>query len=515
MADRSIIFKPGYTQTGYGPHLGKTIYAFDKKRDTFYSDIKIIKEGIAISDTGISEEFGIVVRWNVEGYGFLKMFADNGGEFYRLPKSGSLILNLNHELAKSRIKRNEQRLEMGYRLDWKPSSNLEKNHALAKTYHQDAGKHSKDSEYSSILNQKSLLYGLIASELIELEIIRFKIEQSGHRPDFMFGCDARGYFQMDQNLFFERFMECFNYSTITHYLIGDTVDFEAEENNKQFSERDHLLDELLKRGVTVEGRPLFWTHTWVTPEWLKNKAYADVLRYVAKHVKTVLDHYGDRILIWEIVNELHDWANELELNHKQTIEITKLACEVARSVNPKVRLLINNCCPFGEYVQTGKWTERPAKYPQRTPMQYLREVETAGVDYDIIGAQMYFTKYPLADAIQILERYEEFGKKIQIAEIGSPSHGISQEFIEPDIDDPTQLPYEWHRHWDEDLQADWLEAIFSYGYSRPMVEAANWYDFVDPFSFLKHGGILRSPKGERKAGVRRLIDLKKHWSKLK
>ena len=57
------------------------------------------------------------------------------------------------------------------------------------------------------------------------------------------------------------------------------------------------------------------------------------------------------------------------------------------------------------------------------------------------------------------------GKKIQLAEVGAPSRGNTLEFTEPD-DDYSTAPYEWHRHWDEELQADWLENIFTYGYSK-------------------------------------------------
>jgi GH35 family endo-1,4-beta-xylanase len=260
----------------------------------------------------------------------------------------------------------------------------------------------------------------------------------------------------------------------------------------------------------IEGRPLYWTHTWVTPEWLKNKSYTDVLMYIEKHVREVISHYGDRIKIWEVVNELHDWAMEVELNNKQTIELTKLACDIARDTNPNIRLLVNNCCPFAEYIQQRKWHDKRAKYPQRTPHQFTKELIEAGVDFDIIGVQVYFVKRTLTDALQSIERYQDMGKKVQLAEIGAPSRGITQEFIDEEREF-SSVPYEWHRHWDEELQADWLEYVFTYAYSKPFIEAANWYDFVDPFGFLKNGGILRSPQGEKKAAVDRLLRLKEQW----
>ena len=509
MKESMLIFKPSFVQKGRGPHIDVFVYATDEKGDTFHSDIRLNAEGVCISDTEGRSKFGVNVRWNVEGYGYLFMRADNEGSFYRLPASGRIRLDLAFELAKSRVATNQRRYEYFKNQGWRPSSECDAFISLSHEYLNDARKAGSDSHQCSLYSQSSLKYGLWASELIEVEFARYKIEHQGRRTDFLIGCDSRGFYQMNQELFLERFEELFNYATITHYLKGDITDFEPEEGKKQFSERDKVLSELRRRHIVVEGRPLFWTHTWVTPDWLKTKKYPLILNYLEKHIREVLQHYGDEIVIWEVVNELHDWANELELDHKQTIELTKFACAVARDATPRVRLLINNCCPFAHYVQTGKWHEKNAKYPQRTPHQFVKQLIEADADFDIIGLQMYFTQQVFADFVQLFERYETFGKAVHLAEVGSPSIGVSQEFLDDEKEHFSTQPYEWHRHWDEELQADWLEYAFTYAYSRPWIEAANWYDFIDPYGFLKSGGLLRSPAGEKKAAVDRLLKLKR------
>jgi len=78
---------------------------------------------------------------------------------------------------------------------------------------------------------------------------------------------------------------------------------------------------------------------------------------------------------------------------------------------------------------------------------------------------------------------------------------------------PTE-PYIWHRPWDQELQADWLEGLYTLAYSKPWIEAVNWYDFVDPFSFIKNGGLLESPQGEKKAAFERLMKLQDRWKSL-
>lgn len=516
MPQSKLIFKPHFVQNGRGPHIEEFVFATDQYGDVFKSNIKLDKEGIVITDSAGVEKFGINLRWNVEGYGFLYIGADNGGELYSLENDESKTLNLNYELANSRVKRNQKRLQKFLSEGFIPSREVKALHELSQEYLSDAEKTKETNEkITAVKSQTALKHALWVSDLLELEKAKFDVAKIGYRNDFFFGCDTRGYFQMDQELFFERFTELFNYATITHYLKGDVVDFEPEEGKKQFKERDELLNKLLDKGITVEGRPLFWTHTWVTPDWLKKKLYKDLLKYVEDHVYTVVSHYGDKIKVWEVVNEMHDWANELQLNHEQTIELTKIAFDTARKTNPNIQLLLNNCCPFGDYVQKGKWHLIEAKYPQRTPHQFTKQLIEAGVDFDIVGVQVYFTHRSAADQILQIERYKEFDKKVHLAEVGSPSIGIKQEFNEEDMGSYSQHPYEWHRHWDEEVQADWLEYTFTYAYGQEFIEAANWYDFVDPYGFLKSGGILRSPKGEKKAAVDRLIKLKEQFKSIK
>lgn len=506
-----LIFRPYFNQKGRGPHIFDFAMTLDEKGDAFHSDIKVTRNGIEISDTEGRNKFAVSVRWNVEGYGYLFLPADNGGEHYSLPKTGEEVLNLNYELAKTRVMRNRIRVDHFTKQNWNPGSEIIHMAELSEELFREAERYKNDQDKCAEYSQLSLKYSITASEMIEISKAGFDISNRSSRKDFLIGCDSRGYFQMDsKELFLDRFSEAFNYATITHYLKGDFIDFEPEEGHKRYKEREILLQELRKRDIIIEGRPLFWTHTWVTPDWLIKKSYSELLKYVEKHVKEVITHYGDEIQVWEVVNEMHDWANQVQLNHEQTIELTKLACDTARSANPNIRLLINNCCPFADYVQKGKWHELDAKFPQRTPHQFTEQIIEAGVDFDIIGVQVYFVNRTLTEAIQSIERYEKTGKKIQLAEVGAPSRGITQEFTEPDEDFSTR-PYEWHRHWDEELQGDWLESIFTYGYSKSFIEAANWYDFVDPYSFLKSGGLLRSPKGEKKSAYERLLKLKEKW----
>jgi len=511
-----LIFKPVFVQKGQGPHLLDWAYASDDKWDAFHSNIMASNEGVKISDTEGTQKFGIDVRWNVERFGYIYITADNGGEFYELPKKGKRReLNLNFELAKSRVLRNRRRLGQFTQKGWQPSREVETLLALSENLYEDAEKSRHSAETCAGYAQKALRYAMIVGEKMELESANFDIQKIGYRPDFFIGCDSRAFYQMDPELFMERFTAVFNYATITHYMLsGYYQDFEPVEGQKNFNVRDVVFKELRNKGITVEGRPLFWFYQSTTPDWLRYMSYDRLLKYVEDHAKKVVGHYGDSMYAWEVVNEAHDWANELQLKPEQIVEVTKLACEVAKATNPKVHRLINNCCPFAEYVQLKKWGELDAKYPQRTPHQFMQGLVDAGVDFTITGQQTYFPYRDLQDMILLIERLEKFGRPVQLTEVGASSGPTKDSINTGRLGMPTE-PFIWHRHWDEELQADWLEGLYVLAYSKPWIEAVNWYDFVDPHSWIKTGGLLRSPAGEKKAAYERLVKLKEKWKNLK
>jgi GH35 family endo-1,4-beta-xylanase len=509
----TLVFRPTFVQRGQGPHLLDWAYATDPRWDAFHSNITASPDtGVQISDTEGRERFGVDVRWNVEGFGYLFLTADNGGEHYTLPPDGRTVeMNLNVELAKSRVMRNRRRLAQHAAEGYTPSREVQGHLDVSEGYYDDLQPVSADAT-RGMLAQQSLRHALWAGEAMELEKARHDIARRGRR-DFFVGCDARAFYQMDPDIFLDRFGELFDYATITYYLTVGHVgvpDFEPVEGDKRFDTRDALFQRLRDRGITVEGRPLFYAYRTVTPDWLREKTYDDLLRYLERHVREVVGHYGDGMYAWEVVNELHDWANETRLTPEQAVELTRFACEVAKDTTPNVHRLINHCCPFAEYVQLKKWGELDATYPQRTPRQFLRDLVDAGVDFTITGQQMYFPYRCLQDTILVIEQYEQFGRPVQLTEVGASSGPSRRSVLDGTLDFPTE-PHIWRRPWDEELQADWLEGVYTLAYSKPWIEACNWYDFLDGSSWIRNGGLIRNPQGERKPAFHRLLKLKEEW----
>ncbi|MCF8260918.1 MAG: endo-1,4-beta-xylanase [Melioribacteraceae bacterium] len=502
-----LLFKPVIIQKGKGPHIYDLVWATDKDWDTFYSNIALDSKGIRISDSKGKKKFGINARWNVEGFGYTNITADNGGILYELPPEGkSHEFILHYEFAKSRVERNARRIELHSSNGWNPSTEVAGLHAFSQTLFEDATKYKSDEVKCAQLSQQSLMYALWASEKLELDKADYEIEKMGKRKDFFIGCDARAFYQMDQDIFLENFTQLFNYANITFVPQSNNAvnrDFEPQMGKHNYAIRDHLVDTLGEYGVKSQGRLLYWFHDCCMPDWMRGMSYDQLLKYVDKNTREVVGHFGERMYAWEMVNELHDWANEFHLDHEQISEITGVITDVAKETVPKVKRTINNCCPFAEYVAMKSYSGSPAVHPQRTPVQFTRDILDAGIDIDIIEQQMYYPYRDLQDTIMLIERYEEFGKPMHISEIGCPGGPTEYSVKMTEQPFPPEEPYLWHHHWDENTQGDWIEQIYTLIYSKPYIKAGNWFDFVEPHSYMQNGALLKNIKGEKKDSFHR------------
>jgi hypothetical protein len=192
----------------------------------------------------------------------------------------------------------------------------------------------------------------------------------------------------------------------------------------------------------------------------------------------------------------------LNLTQKQEVEITRICADAARSKNPDARLIVNNCCPFGEYAAQGRVHLGPVYDEVLTPLSYLDRVMEAKVDFDIVGVQIYFPARDMFSISKLLDEYARFGKPVNITELGvrtAPLPGRG--------DAPPHT--EWHMPWCEKVQADWVEWFYTMCYARPEITAITWWDFKDP-AFIPTSGFLREDETPRESFFR-LKALEKSW----
>ena len=486
-------------------------YATTPDGDAFKSPIEIMQEGVVVPDTMRDQPFAVNAKWYVEGFGYLWLEADNAGRFYTADDfSSGGVRNLNVEFARSYVTRNAATLAHYQRMGTDFSAEVRGLHDMAQELLESAER--RQGEAAGDLANQALLYALWAGEKIELEHARSVLVRP-RTGDFYFGCETRQYIWAKSEAMTERFEDVFNFATVTHY-VWDTwyPVFEPEEGVYRWGIKDDIVDWLVEHDITVEGRPLLWFHPAVTPDWLKEKDFAGVMAYAENHVRNLVGHYGDKVLHWEVVNEYHDWANIHDFSPEQITEVVRLACETTHDVNPRVDRLINNCCLFAEYAADGYTAHGSGLRPLRTPRQFVADLVEAEVPFETVGVQVYFPERSLADTVRHIDRFAAFGKPVYITEIGATSGPTRADVMLERMEMQGPL-YDWHRPWDQDLQADWLEQLYTVLYARPYVHALNWYDFADFRTFIPNGGLVREDASPKQS-YERLQNLLAEWDRL-
>lgn len=489
-------------------------YAADEFEDPFASPMTVGRDGIAV-DKGIGKRpYSVNARWYVPGFGLVWLSADNAGKKYsHEDASRSGPFNLNYEFARSRVARNAEVAGRYEKQGTVFSPEVVHLRHLTEELLNDAFKALSDGEQCGAISNKCLNYALWAGEKIELEKARQDIARMQRKDQVKFGCESRQYIWAKSEDMQKRFVEVMNHATVTHYIWDTWYPlFEPSEGVYNWGIKDDIVRWLKANRISIEGRPIVWFHPSVTPDWLKNKNFDQLKKYVEKHTVNLVSHYGNDLAEWEVINEYHDWANIHNHTPAQITEITRLVCDKTRETNPKVGRLINNCCPWAEYAARGRMARMAATRPLRSPRKFMQDITEAGVEYEYLGIQIYFPQRDLSDIVRLLERLEQLNKPLVITEIGA-----SSDFTAPSNTGATRgssgEPYAWHRYWDDELQADWLEQVYTIYYSRPTIKAINWYDFSDFRPFIVNGGLIREDATPKRS-FERLKSLLASWGRL-
>lgn len=98
-----------------------------------------------------------------------------------------------------------------------------------------------------------------------------------------------------------------HHNTVT---FGNAMKPDALQRSKgrfTFSTADRMVDNALKAGLKIHGHTLVWHQQ--SPQWM-NQSARDVylsrdeaLENLRTHIKTVMEHFGDKVISWDVVNE--------------------------------------------------------------------------------------------------------------------------------------------------------------------------------------------------------------------
>ncbi|MCL5269851.1 MAG: endo-1,4-beta-xylanase, partial [bacterium] len=320
-----------------------------------------------------------------------------------------------------------------------------------------------------------------------------------------FGCNFFGYPSQGEE-YATKFAALMNFATLPLYWRS----FEPQDGEPRFARVDSMLARLEKSNIAAKGHPLCWLHQAGCPTWMEGKPFGEWRDRIRRRITDIVNHYRGRIRVYDVINEAHDWGNEPHFSQEELLELTRTAADATKAADPGAIRVVNNCCLFGEYVADGRTYKGKQARPLRTPLQYLRAVEAAGVDYNAIGLQVYYPGHDMLEIAKMLDRFAALGKPLHITELGVSSSTRRDNPAGENGSDPT--PNYWHAPWSETVQADWIEQFYTLCYAHPSVEAVTYWDFSDAGGhYWPHGGFLR-PDMRPKESYHRLQRLIGEWN---
>lgn len=210
----------------------------------------------------------------------------------------------------------------------------------------------------------------------------------------------------------------FNSITPGNHLKWEFV--QPVEGQFDFTGADRLIQFAGEHGLQVRGHTFVW-HLQ-TPDWVFRDAQGQpltaspahkalLLARMEQHIRTVARRYGNKIAVWDVVNEVIDETQPDGLRRSPwyTVigpEYIARAFHIAREELPNAKLVIN---------------DYPTEQPARRDALYrlVAQLKADGVPVDGVGHQMHNTlaRPTLAQIEAMLQRFIPLGVDQEITEL--------------------------------------------------------------------------------------------------
>ncbi|MDQ3849592.1 MAG: endo-1,4-beta-xylanase [Actinomycetota bacterium] len=181
---------------------------------------------------------------------------------------------------------------------------------------------------------------------------------------------------------------------------------QPEQGSFDFSAADEIVDAALRAGQVVRGHTLVW-HSQL-PGWVGGLG-PERLRFAMRdHIRRVVEHFGDRVTTWDVVNEplgddgrLRPSVFEKRLGPGYIAD----AFRSARTSAPGARLYVN------DYGIEGINRKSDRLY------ELVRELRAQGVPIDGVGFQMHVNLRGVPDSFRAnLRRFAALGLELAVTE---------------------------------------------------------------------------------------------------
>lgn len=280
-------------------------------------------------------------------------------------------------------------------------------------------------------------------------------------------------------------------------------------------DRTFGISALSEMGYTVKAHGVVWLQRYgILPERAAALEPEQLAREAVEHEGKLAGAFGKRIAIWEAMNE-PNFTNEAGFTREAMLDLFARSAGRLKE-KPETRTLVNGAheSGYGKAFALYGLDNEPVEHWVSTYSEFLAEAERAGgmKDIDIVGLQFYpgfhfnesfgglqgpaVTPAGFADMVS---RYEVFGRDIHITEFSIPSsHGAG-----------ATNGY-WREPWNEAIQAEYAERVFTLAFARPSVKSISWWDITDAKPSVTNGGLIAAG-GREKPVMQRLRSLLAEW----
>lgn len=439
---------------------------------------------------------------------------DNGGNGYCADSQGNLAVDTDEAAAFSLIARYESLLDKTVVQKDVYEEKLNEIKALYKSgeYRAAAGEAVFQSEElifeEAGLNINKYRKGKVSVKFKDRDgkpVKGVKVTAVPMRTEYKRGVLA-GIYDLDPSIFENAVADGFNFATVGTLW----KDVEPEDDGYRWDYMDNVAGNMTiyNFGYELFGHSIIYFLDFVMPEYLKNMSESYIGEEIEEHTKDLVTHYRDSVQEWLVINEAHGYSASNGFSREQITAITKTASNAVTKANPDAVKTINAAPDyFGQNVYVEMFLPDHGEFFSMSSYDYFADLMKQGVDFDVIGQQMYnggcvtlfkdnglsdtVSAIPMFDIVEVrrvLRRMESLGKPVYVTEISAPAA------MNGDCKD---MSY-WRKEWNEEVQAEYLERFITVLLGEKDVHAINYWDMQDKGSFVYKGGLMDG-NGRKKA----------------
>lgn len=438
------------------------------------------KSNLLVAERIDDNPVGISLLWEMGETGAYQM------ETTRLPHRPEPY-NLNVELARHRLMKLIQKWEDWNLFDFPKAEKFQQDFRDAQAKLAEALGQLDDGALAAKTADESLAMSLKLGEEISLfhsELLLNRRKAAGQFGRTIFGCRA------DSSVQNQKYKEILAGQLDYACVPMSWRQMQPEEQAFVADSVDQWIEEMSRKRIPVIAGPLVRLDESDVPDWLFIYEHDyDTLRQMAyEYVQRLVARYRKGVAVWNVVAGLS--ANhQFPLSFEQLIELTRLLVVQVKNMLPQARTLVTITQPFGEY-----HAEHTTSVP---PFLYAEMVAQAGIHFEGFGLEIEMgipTPGSFArDLFQfscMLDRFALLGKPVFITSISAPGRNTPDP---GDISEGKLNPAaagRWHKAWDAELQADWLEQMYKVILSKPYVENIAWGNLADLNPTVPAGGLF-------------------------